>query len=643
MGLDSLKNYVVYTEGLQKAYKNIQAVKNVNLRIKKGEIFGLIGPDGAGKTSLIQMLCGLSQPTSGLIFINGHNVVTEPETIRKSIGYMSQDFTLYLDMTVDENIEFVAKLKGMEDDELEARKERLLEFSRMALFRGRRAGDLSGGMKKKLALSCALAHKPSVLILDEPTTAVDPISRGDLWRILYEFIIQGITVIISTPYMDEAERCTRVALVQDGEFLACDTPDNLKELVDKTIISFKSNNPYAACTALNETGDFNARIFGDQIRLSMDEDIQDISAIETCLRGNNGLEVHDLMKVRPNMDDVYINLLAKGSNNGKEKINWLSFNTGSLNKKAIKVSNVTKKFKSFVAVNNVSFEIDQGRIFGLLGPNGAGKTTIIKIMCGLHAPTSGKAVVAGYDIATQAKLVKRKIGYMSQLFSLYPDLTVEQNLDLYSSIYGIKRKEKKLKKEWAVELAGLKGREKYLTSELVGGWKQKLALGCAVMHQPSVLFLDEPTSGVDPLARQEFWDVIYRFSEEGITIVVTTHFMDEAERCNILGLMSSGNLITIAPPEDLKKGLPQDFYELKAADTLASFDKLLSAPYISQASLFGEKIHISSKMDTNELQNQILSDKALGIEKIEKIQPLLEDVFIHHVKENERLITGNYE
>ena len=638
MDIDKSKDFLIYTENLNKRFHAKRAVRDVNLKIKRGEIFGLIGADGAGKTTTIQMICGLLNQTSGLIFVDGHNVEKEPDIIRQKIGYMSQNFTLYLDMSVEENINFVGKLKGMSDRELEVRKERLLKFSRMAPFRKRRAGALSGGMKKKLGLSCALIHKPVVLILDEPTTAVDPISRGDLWRIIYEFIVQGITVFIATPYMDEAERCNRVALIQDGEVIVCDTPDKLKGMVKSSIFSCRSHDLNAACRLINEKFDQSAQIYGDQMRIFMPENAEDLEPVKTLLKENGELDIFDVKSVPANMDDVYMELL--GANIGKKntKTEWIDFNLPELTGKAIRISHVTKMFKDFVAVDNVSFEVNPGTIFGMLGPNGAGKTTLIKIMCGLLPPTKGKANIASYDVATESKLLKNRIGYMSQLFSLYPDLTVDQNLDLYASIYGLTKKEKKTRKGWAVELAGLKGKEKYLTSDLVGGWRQKLALGCSVMHQPSVLFLDEPTSGVDPVARQEFWDAIYQFSEEGITVVVTTHFMDEADRCEVLSLMNAGNLIAIGTPEDLKNGLPVNFFELTSTDTLKSYDRLLSRDYLKQAALFGEKIHISSEKNSEELEKLILPDKDLHVEKLVKIMPILEDVFIHHVIESEKVL-----
>jgi ABC-2 type transport system ATP-binding protein len=633
---EHLKDYIVYTENLNKNFHNFRAVKDVNLRVKRGEIFGIIGADGAGKTSIIQMICGLLPPSSGVMFVDGHNVEKEPDVIRSRIGYMSQNFTLYLDMSVEENIDFVGKLKGMSDQELTERKNRLLSFSRMAPFRDRKAGDLSGGMKKKLGLCCALIHKPAVLILDEPTTAVDPISRGDLWRIIYEFIVQGITVIIATPYMDEAERCHKVALMQTGKMLICDSPEKLKRLVKKTVFTCKSKELNRACSLLNDQSDFRAQIYGDQMRIFMPENTPDLKPVKALLGTNSDLSIFDIKKASTNMDDVYMELLAGNEDNGTKKIGWIGFNLSEIKGKSIKVTNVTKMFKDFTAVDNVSFEIEPGSIFGMLGPNGAGKTTLIKIMCGLLPPTKGAAQVAGFDIATQSRLVKNRVGYMSQLFSLYPDLTVDQNLDLYASIYSLSRQEKQTRKGWAIELSGLKGKEKYITADLVGGWRQKLALGCSVMHQPLVLFLDEPTSGVDPVARQEFWDVIYRFSEEGMTVVVTTHFMDEADRCHILSLMNAGKLIAMGPPESLKENLPTAFYELTSTATLESYDRLRSLDFLGQVALFGEKLHVSSILEAVELEKRILGNRDLKVNGLISITPMLEDVFIHHVIESEQ-------
>ena len=632
MELNRLKDYTVLTEGLTKEFKNSLAVNNLNLQVKQGEIFGLVGSDGAGKTTTIQMICGILTSTAGLIFVDGHNVEKEPDAIRSALGYMSQDFTLYLDMTVEENIDLMADLRGTSKADRERQKKRLLTFSRMEPFRNRRAATLSGGMKKKLALSCALIHRPKVLLLDEPTTAVDPLSRSELWKILYEFILQGVTIIISTPYMDEAERCNRIALMQNGSVLACDTPSNLKKLIKQEVCSFKVNRINQASRILRDELSIASQVYGDRIRVFLDAPDIEFPKIQEDLAIRE-IVIEDCSKVTPTMDDVFISCLQEGAS-VKEKPSWQPFNCHESGKKPIIVSGISKIFGDFLAVDNISFEVDAGTVFGLLGPNGAGKTTTIKMLCGLIPPTSGKATVAGYDIAIEPRLVKRSIGYMSQLFSLYPDLTVEQNLDFYGSVYGLSRKDKKIKKSWVIELAGLKDREKHLTSELSGGWKQKLALGCSLMHQPAVLFLDEPTSGVDPVGRTDFWDVIHRFSEEGITIIVTTHFMDEAERCNILGLMNAGSLVALGTPEELKENLAVDFYAASASPVLEAYNKLLALDFVNQVALFGNKIHILTQKRGKELTRDYFQEAGVSIEEIVKIRPSLEDVFIYHMMPN---------
>jgi len=629
MEITRLRDYAVLTEGLTKRFRNSTAVNDLNLAIKQGEIFGLLGSDGAGKTTTIQMLCGILASTSGLMFVDGHDVEKEPDVIRSAIGYMSQDFTLYQDMTVEENIDFIADLRGIAEVDRERQKERLLHFSRMEPFRTRRAEALSGGMKKKLALSCALIHYPKVLILDEPTTGVDPLSRSELWKILYEFIVQGVTILVSTPYMDEAERCHRVALMQEGEIIACDAPAGLKRLIKQKVCSFKTDKVNQACKILREDLSTSGQVYGDRIRVYLTDPDVELPKMQDGL-AKKDIVMEDCREIDPTMDDVFMCLLQDGIN-GKDKRGWIPFNKPELGNRSIIVSDIGKRFGDFTAVNNVNFEVEAGTVFGLLGPNGAGKTTTIKMLCGLIPPTSGKAIVAGYDIAAQPRLVKNNIGYMSQLFSLYPDLTVDQNLDFYGSIYGLEKRDKKIKKSWVIELAGLKGKEKYLTSELAGGWKQKLALGCAVMHQPAVLFLDEPTSGVDPVGRVEFWDLIYRFSEEGITTVVTTHFMDEAERCNILGLMNAGDLVALGTPGELKADLTADFYEVSVSSVLESYDRLISLDFIRQATLFGDKIHILTEKNERRLTTEDLQGAGDGIKEIIKITPSLEDVFIYHI------------
>jgi len=430
--------------------------------------------------------------------------------------------------------------------------------------------------------------------------------------------------------MDEAERCHSVALMQEGTAIACDTPENLRKMIKKKVYSFKTGKANQTCKILREKLALTGQTYGDRIRIHLDDPENELKQIEDVL-AEKGISLEECQKALPNMDDVYMSLLEGNLKDNNKKHPWIDFNLPEICEDTISVSDITRKFGDFIAVNNVSFEVKAGTVFGLLGPNGAGKTTIIKMLSGLLPATSGKAMVAGYDIAIQPRMVKSRIGYMSQLFSLYPDLTVKQNLDLYGSIYEIGRRERRIRQEWVIELAGLKGKEKFLTSELAGGWKQKLALGCAVMHQPLLLFLDEPTSGVDPVSRMEFWDTIHRFSEEGITTLVTTHFMDEAERCSILGLMNEGSLIALGTPESLKQELPVTFYEISTPSVLETYSQLLDLGATYQPALFGDKIHISRKKTEKKVVIKDIEDLGVMLDGWVKIDPSLEDVFNYHI------------
>ena len=490
----------IITHNLTKCFGDLTAVNGLTLSVAQGELFGLVGSDGAGKTTTLRMLTGVMDPTSGTAQVLGCPI-TVLSPVQGEIGYMSQRFGLYPDLTVGENIRFYADLFGVPTAERTARMERLLTFSAMAPFIDRQAGRLSGGMKQKLGLCCALIHTPRLLLLDEPTNGVDPVSRRDFWRILHDLRSEGVTIVVATAYLDEAERCDRVALLHQGRLLACDTPARLTN--------------------------------GGAISLE--------ELVIGCIGGE---VLPPLKRERPGG-------IPPGSSPSNPPQS--PFGTGGGNANAVSLNRLTKRFDSFTAVDNVTLAVPRGEIFGFLGPNGAGKSTTIRMMCGILPPTSGAGRVAGFDIATQPERIKENIGYMSQRFSLYEDLTVEENIAFYAGVYRLSAAKRRERTEWVIGMAGLAERRRSNAGELSGGWRQRLALGCAILHEPPIVFLDEPTSGVDPLSRRRFWELIHSLAEGGVTVFVTTHYMDEAEYCDRLALIYRGELIAVGTPAELKQ------------------------------------------------------------------------------------------
>lgn len=480
--------HAIEISNLTKRFVDLTAVDDLNLTIPKGELFGLVGSDGAGKTTTLRMLTGVLDASSGAATVLGcpcHDL----EPVRSHIGYMSQRFGLYPDLTVMENIRFHADIFGVPKGEWTSRAERLLAMSGLQPFVKRRAGALSGGMKQKLGLCCALIHTPTVLFLDEPTNGVDPVSRRDFWRILDSLLAEGVTIVVATAYLDEAERCHRVGLLHHGKLLACDTPQNLKTLADPVI-------------------------------------------------------------EHPTLEDVFITVMGEGVDTAVKRRPAPDLRSAV---PAVTLEGLTRCFGDFIAVNKISLTVPKGEIFGFLGPNGAGKSTTIRMLCGILEPSSGDGQVAGYDVATQAELIKENIGYMSQKFSLYEDLTVAENIAFYGGIYRLPAKQLAERADWVIEMAGLAERRHSKAGELSAGWRQRLALGCALLHKPPIIFLDEPTAGVDPLNRRRFWQLIHHLAADGVTVFVTTHYMDEAEYCDRLALIYRGELVAIGTPQELKQ------------------------------------------------------------------------------------------
>jgi ABC-2 type transport system ATP-binding protein len=636
---------LIRTEHLTKTFGDLSAVDDLNLSVAEGEIFGLVGPDGAGKTTTMRLLTAIMDPSSGDAWVCGHHVVHEAEPLKEEIGYMSQRFGLYPDLTVMENLNFYADIYSVPRKGRQERTERLLAFSNLTPFRRRLAGNLSGGMKQKLGLACALIHTPKVLFLDEPTNGVDPVSRRDFWRILYQLLREKVTIFVSTAYLDEAERCNRVALIHRGKLLACGTPDEVKKLMRGAILEVRTADPRKVAATLRENRAdslLSVGLFGDRVHVVTNSAATAQSQVQAIL-ATAGLSPVEIRPIAPSLEDVFVSVLGDSANREGGPKGTVPFssdeNRDSPPGPQVVVQNLEKRFGSFVAVDRVSFEVSRGEIFGFLGPNGAGKSTTIRMLCGLLSPTSGSGSVAGFDVGTQAEQIKAHIGYMSQKFSLYQDLTVEENIDFYSGIYRIPAREKPLRKQWVIDMAGLAEHRHRPTAILSGGWKQRLALGCAILHRPPILFLDEPTSGVDPMSRRQFWELIYELAGEGVTIFVTTHYMDEAEYCDRLGLIYRGELIACGTPEALKHEVMQeevlDVLCDRAESVMAAIEKL---PSVKEAAMFGNGLHVVARNGDEAAADvrRLLAEQGLALRRIEKIVPSLEDVFVSLIEARDR-------
>ena len=470
----------IEVNNISKHYGKVQALKDVSFSVNKGEIFGLIGPDGAGKTSMFRILCSLLLPETGTATVDGFDVVSQMEEVRKIVGYMPGKFSLYQDLTIEENLNFFATLFNTTVEENYDSIKTI--YSQIEQFKNRKAGALSGGMKQKLALCCALVHQPSVLFLDEPTTGVDPVSRKEFWEILGQLKERDITIVASTPYLDEVRSCERVAFFSEGTIRGIGTADDI---------------------------------------LTEFRDIFNPPGIERA--GNDKTE--------------------NWGNNKSETV--------------IEVEHLVKAFGSFHAVDDISFTVKKGEIFGFLGANGAGKTTAMHMLTGLNQPTSGTGRVVGFDIRTEYEQIKRHIGYMSQKFSLYDDLTVAENISLFAGIYGMNDDEIHRKTDDLLEQLNFSEHRNTLVASLPLGWKQKLAFSVSIFHEPGIVFLDEPTGGVDPATRRQFWELIYDAAERGITVFVTTHYMDEAEYCDRISIMVDGKIKALGTPDELKREFNQ--------------------------------------------------------------------------------------
>ena len=626
----------IRVRNLWKRYGSLEAVRGITFEVGEGEIFGVIGPDGAGKTSAFQILAGVMDATDGVVEIFGQPA----RDARSETGYLTQAFSLYPDLTVAENLRYAGDLRHVPPADIRQRGQRYLEMFDLDRFVHRLAGKLSGGMKQKLSLACALVSAPRVLLLDEPTTGVDPVSRREFWDALAKLSADGLTILVATPYLDEAERCTRVALLHKGEIRQLGTPVELRGSLRARRLEVHTEDVSRAERALSAAAGPDREIvdvqrFGDRLDLISRRPAEARRLVDEQLRAA-GLRVGDVRVDEPSLENVFVaNLRALGEEPQHAPLPSRHDHGDLRGQVAIAARGLTRTFGSFTAVDNVSLEIRHGEIYGLLGANGAGKTTTIKMLCGLLDPTSGSVQLAGARRDLRAQAVRQQIGYMSQKFSLYDDLSIRENLEFFAGVYGVPEREREEKARWVLAFSGLEGQQHQITGRLPGGWKQRVAFGAAIMHEPSVLFLDEPTSGVDPLARRAFWRMINELADAGTAVLVTTHYLEESEQCNRLGFMAAGELVAQGTPSAIKSEQTGHLLELTVDEPQRAADVLKTDGERWRVSRFGARLHVITDDDVEagtRATTRALEQHGIRVIDIREARFSLEDVFISVVE-----------
>lgn len=575
--------------------ETVEALNGLSIEVAHGALTALVGPDGAGKTTLIRLAAGLMRPDSGDLKVLGIDVAAEPQRVQDQIGYMPQRFGLYEDLSVQENLDLYADLHGVSLEQRHQRYPSLMEMTALGPFTERLAGRLSGGMKQKLGLACTLVRAPELLLLDEPTVGVDPLSRRELWNIILQLVNrQNMTVLLSTSYLDEAERCGRVIVMHEGNVLAQGHPDVISSLAQGRV--FLAQPP-----ADQKAREYQARLLdkrevvdavpeGGRVRIVMDKLKDKSGKLKETVRIGERVDKESerqgdpdnfdtiITSVEPRFEDGFMVLLksdresvsqrdSDGKKTGAEtrregdRDASLSMPISSSpnlpvsrasDAPMVQVQNLVRRFGNFVAVDHVTFEVQRGEIFGLLGPNGAGKTTTFRMLCGLLPASEGSLRVAGADLRRARASARQHIGYVAQKFSLYGQLSVRENLEFFARAYSLRGGQKDCRIDWALQQFELSALANLPSGNLPGGFKQRLAMAAALLHEPETLFLDEPTSGADPLARRDFWRRITTLSQGGVTVVITTHFMEEAEYCDRIAILDAGRILAQGTPAAIR-------------------------------------------------------------------------------------------
>ena len=633
----------IQVAGFTKRYGKRLAADGLALTVQRGEIYGLVGADGAGKSSLMKAIAGVLSFDGGTVDVFDTRIdsARAAEKVKDRIGFLPQGLglNLYPDLSIDENVDFFGRLRLVPGRELAERKRLLLEMTRLDAFRDRPMRQLSGGMKQKLGLVCTLIHEPDLVILDEPTTGVDPVSRRDFWTILGKLLEEkGITALVSTAYLDEADRFHRVSLFHEGKVMGEGTPAELVARVPGTLALFRAA-PQATALPRLKAAFPQTEAMGTWLRVFADglDAAGARAGIDAALAG---IPATDWFAREPELEDVFVAMLRqRGARLDTQLQDDEAPKTAATNQApalAIEARDLTRVFGDFRAADAVNFSVPQGEIFGLLGANGAGKTTVIKMLTGILKPSSGSGRVAGADMRSAGLAIKERIGYMSQAFSLYHDLSVVENIRLYAGIYGLDDRQAKRRADWVIGMAGLAGFENDAAGRLPMGLRQRLALGCALVHRPQVLFLDEPTSGVDPIGRRVFWDILFHLSRnEGVAILVTTHYMSEAEHCDHLALMFAGKVVADASPEAMKEAVVREAGQLLElrVDRPAPAQAALRAAGYASAALHGRAVHLLSKdVDGDRTRlPALLASAGVAVQSV-VLRPLsMEDVFVQRV------------